>query len=603
MLTLRNCSFVDPTTTYTSMAVLARTSPRLGPSRPWSARALIDTRDRIRVLRVGVLVVVIGGLARTTTVDPDWLDRLFSDRHGVAAFVRQMSGGRRYLEWQAFPATTLMTLAEKDDLLARGELSKGTRDAARRAGIPVDAFDHWIWVTDEGLSSAGSTTDNDSFMGAKDFTVSVVTHELMHRLGVDGHADASVANDYGDGCCIMGVYQRSFVNPRLPIPVPAPQPMPAPIAGPGLSAPYERVAGWLAPRNVAALPLDAPIGTRVDLFTQSGAPTEDDDRTVAATLGSAPAGPGDPAQLWIEYRQARGFDAGVDGAPADDGAGPRAGVIHLSRAVIDPAGAALNPGKVRTFLVSTAPAVVGARSHEFAGRTARVEVVSTEQPLVRIVLDPPVRYAYLFKGATYVRYDRLSQRTDAGYPLPIGTYWNGMAAAGFGADLDAALPWFGQQVYFFKGSSYVRYDLRADRVEAGYPRPIAGSWPGLAEAGFGADLDAAVNWGDGYAYFFKGDQYLRYHIVTDRASGPISLVAGWPGLGAAGFDRDIDACLPWYDGKAYLFRGDRYLAYDMLGGGAVIGQPTPIDPAWPGLGPTGFGSGVRAAFCAPPPEA
>ena len=48
-------------------------------------------------------------------------------------------------------------------------------------------------------------------------------------------------------------------------------------------------------------------------------------------------------------------------------------------------------------------------------------------------------------------------------------------------------------------------------------------------------------------------------------------------------DRDLDACLPWYDGKAYFFRGDRYLAYDMLAS-AVIGNPH-IDPAWPGLAP------------------
>ena len=41
-------------------------------------------------------------------------------------------------------------------------------------------------------------------------------------------------------------------------------------------------------------------------------------------------------------------------------------------------------------------------------------------------------------------------------------------------------------------------------------------------------------------------------------------------LPAAGFGRDLDACLPCYAGKAYFFRGDRYLAYDMLASAAVI---------------------------------
>jgi hypothetical protein len=598
VLTLRNCSFVDPTGGRTSMDMLARTNPALGPHRPWSARALVGTRDRLRVLRVGVLILTLTGMERSTAIDVDWLDRVFSDQEGVAAFVRRMSGGRRYLEWQAFGPVELMTPAQKASWIAKGALGQGNREAARARGIPVDAFDHWMWLTDEGLSNAGTTSGADSFMGTKDFTVSVATHELMHRLNVDGHADVRAANDYADGYCIMGDYGRAFVDARLATSVAPPV---RPIAGPGLSAPYAREAGWLdLNRNTVAAPLRPGVGARFDLYANQGAPIPDDDRTVAAVLGPRPVSPQDPGQVWIEYRRARGFDQAIDGRAV---ASPGPGVVHVSRVTIDPPGPALNPGKVRTFLIGMAPALAGARMPEFEGFTPRVEVVSTEAPLVRVVLDGPARHAYLFKSGTYVRYDRQQDRADQGYPLPIDPYWQGMAAAGFATDLDAVLPWFGSRLYFFKGSSYVRYDLRTDRVDAGYPRPVAGSWPGLGEAGFGSDLDAAVNWGDGFAYFFKGDRYVRYHAVADRLDGgPYRIADRWSGLAAAGFDRDLDACVAWGDGIAYFLKGDRYLAYDMLAGGVMRG-PRAIGQGWPGLAAAGYAQGVKAAFCAPPPEA
>lgn len=596
MRTLRNCPFVDPTAPRVSTAMLARTTPGMGPTRPWSVRTLVSRRDPVRILRVGVLILKLSDLPRATTLDVEAVDRLFSDMHGVAAFIRQMSGGRMYLEWEVFPETTLMSSTEKAAL--KGELSRGTRDAARKRGIPVDAFQHWIWATDEGLSDAGNTRNNDSWMGAKDFHVSVISHELMHRFNAAGHADARTANDYLDGYCIMGAYGRAFENPRVDTPNSSPVRQ---IAGPGLSAPFARSAGWLDPRNIGSLPAAPGVGTRIDLYANAGAPIEGDSTTVATTLGPAPHGPADPPQVWIEYRQGHGFDLGIDGGPVGRDVAPRPGMVHVSRMVIDPEGAGLNPGHARTFLVGAAPAVVGARLNEVAGCTPRVEAISSQVPLVRLVLDPPVRYAYLFNGASYVRFDRLTNVTDQGYPRPIRGNWRGLDEAGFGADLDAALPWFGRQIYFFKGASYIRYDLGADRVDPGYPLPIAKNWPGLTRD-FAADLDAAVNWGDGFAYFFKDDSYVRYHLVANEAFGPYKIADTWEGLPAAGFDRDLDACLPWYDGKAYFFQGDRYLAYDMLAS-AVIGEPRNIEPAWPGLAAAGFGSGVRAAFCSPPLEA
>jgi hypothetical protein len=40
------------------------------------------------------------------------------------------------------------------------------------------------------------------------------------------------------------------------------------------------------------------------------------------------------------------------------------------------------------------------------------------------------------------------------------------------------------KLYFFLGPTYLRYDRKNDRTDEGYPRLIAGNWPGLAEDDF-----------------------------------------------------------------------------------------------------------------------
>ena len=101
----------------------------------------------------------------------------------------------------------------------------------------------------------------------------------------------------------------------------------------------------------------------------------------------------------------------------------------------------------------------------------------------------------------------------------------------------SAVVWSGNKAYFFKGDQYVRYNIGPgpEGVNPGYPKPIKGNWKGLAEA-FPNGIDAAIVWPNGKAYFFKGDQYVRY--TTDPAtegvdSGyPKPVQGNWPGLGS-----------------------------------------------------------------------
>jgi len=155
-------------------------------------------------------------------------------------------------------------------------------------------------------------------------------------------------------------------------------------------------------------------------------------------------------------------------------------------------------------------------------------------------LDLGTGRVYVFKGGDYARVDNTSNAVDD--QRPIAGNWPGMAEAGFGDGLDAAFNW-GSKAYFFKGGWYLRYDVPSDKVDDGYPLPIADWWPGMADAGFADALDAAVNWGNGKVFFFKGGHYLRYEMAGNRVDDgyPRPVAGNWAGLSEAGFADGLNA--------------------------------------------------------------
>ena len=214
---------------------------------------------------------------------------------------------------------------------------------------------------------------------------------------------------------------------------------------------------------------------------------------------------------------------------------------------------------------------------------------------------------FFFKNEKYIRYDRGYNKTDTGFPWPIvgdavmGGGWGGFKAKGFTDNIDAAVNWGNGKAYFFRGKQYLQYNIIDNNVDG--PFPIVPNWPGFDKVGF-TTIDAAVNWGNGKAYFFKDTNYLKYDIRKNIFEGPFPIVPNWPGFDKVGFTT-IDAAVNWGNGKAYFFSKDRYLQYD-ISKDIVDGISEPesfvIGEKWPGfknakvMDGSSFESSVKAAL-------
>jgi hypothetical protein len=177
---------------------------------------------------------------------------------------------------------------------------------------------------------------------------------------------------------------------------------------------------------------------------------------------------------------------------------------------------------------------------------------------------------YIFKKDSYLKYDWNADKTLPGYPKKIAGNWPGMPS-NFCSDLDATLNGqgaFSGNCYFFKGDSYVKFDWKNDRAYPDCPKKIAGNWPGLP-AGFDGDFDAAMNGNGqfvGKCYFFKGDSYVAFDWKNDRAvpGYPKKIADGW-NLLPDKFKQGLNATVEGYGsfaGKGYLFKGNEYARYD-----------------------------------------
>ncbi|CAA9999914.1 unnamed protein product [Nesidiocoris tenuis] len=126
---------------------------------------------------------------------------------------------------------------------------------------------------------------------------------------------------------------------------------------------------------------------------------------------------------------------------------------------------------------------------------------------------------YFFKGSQYWRYT--GKKVDGSYPKKISEGF-----AGIPDSIDAAMVWGGNgKIYFYKGSKFWRFDpTQKPPVKSTYPKDIA-NWEGVPN-----NLDAALQYTNGYTYFFKKGQYYRFNDRTfsvDTADPPFPRPAGY----------------------------------------------------------------------------
>ena len=201
-----------------------------------------------------------------------------------------------------------------------------------------------------------------------------------------------------------------------------------------------------------------------------------------------------------------------------------------------------------------------------------VEVEGTRTP------KPRRSSAYFFRGDQCGRWDVPTDFAEP--PKKITDHFRHIPAEGndFTRSLDAVVAWGNGKAYFFKGSQYIRWDM-ATRLRDVGPAQIATFWPNFW---FPQGINTAVNWGDNNVFFFRGAKVGRWTISPDGAAeGPLPIrhfFPGWPDE----FSEGATAAVNWGNGKVYFFRGARYFRMDQATKLVDVG-PTDIAQFWPGF--------------------
>jgi V8-like Glu-specific endopeptidase len=169
------------------------------------------------------------------------------------------------------------------------------------------------------------------------------------------------------------------------------------------------------------------------------------------------------------------------------------------------------------------------------------------------VVDTAVRWPesqllFLFRGTEFWRYNESCSCIDLG-PWNIPEYWPGLPTS-----LDASLLWTDGNIYFFKGRQYYKYNVKKDRVDIGYPKPIKSGWRGVPN-----DIDAALALSNETAYFFKGPKFWTFSKGKGD-SGEINK-STWPGIPA-----DVSAALVQRDSVYYFFKQKQFYKFGELDG-------------------------------------
>ena len=210
--------------------------------------------------------------------------------------------------------------------------------------------------------------------------------------------------------------------------------------------------------------------------------------------------------------------------------------------------------------------------------------------------------AFFFFGDEYTRWDVRLDIEDRFYPKKIKDGWPGLWESG----IDAAVLWpvlvrdasrnnkHRRKAYFFKGPSYIRWDVWDDTKDGEWEiKENWSNWPAHWDK-----VDAALAYSEERVFFFSGSEYSHFEIKKDQFTWLHDIGDKWPRLPAQG----IQAAVNWPKykspgfvighgtptehplwtefGKAYFFFGRRYVRYDIKKDAPDLG-PLTIEDGWP----------------------
>jgi len=122
-----------------------------------------------------------------------------------------------------------------------------------------------------------------------------------------------------------------------------------------------------------------------------------------------------------------------------------------------------------------------------------------------------------------MRYSIATDAVDVA-PQAISAVFSGWPAAW--TTVDAGVRWNNGKAYFFRGTQYIRANLATFAIDQA-PLNISGNWPGLFTSNINYVFEKGTK-----AYFFSGVQYDRYDMAVDSvdAGYPLPIVGYWPGF-------------------------------------------------------------------------
>lgn len=195
---------------------------------------------------------------------------------------------------------------------------------------------------------------------------------------------------------------------------------------------------------------------------------------------------------------------------------------------------------------------------------------------VDAILDYGDGKVYAFNGEQYSRYDKATSKVDAGYPKATAANWKGMPVSNITAAVyDESKPnW--KKAYLFHDGIFWRFDKNTDKVDAGYPKRISIEWHGLPDK----PLDAVISFQNNYMYFFYDNYCYLYDRNANNTVGKARLIADE----FKGVPNNIDAAVYYKSNdKIYFFKGNEYYRVSKATKTVDAGYPKNIAEHWKGL--------------------